>query len=111
MTERKKCFYCRQPLKQHPHKDGAPQRWDQQTRDHVIPRSLLRKLKISGKVKGNHVDCCARCNGFKGDRNPLEMFVYLSDETAKKLRDKLVAIGVPEAIVHDAYTASRDTTP
>lgn len=105
------CFYCRQEIFKHPHVVGKIVRWDTYTIDHVIPRSLVRKLGISGKLRGNEVQCCHRCNNFKGNSSPLEMFIYLSDETAKMLRDKLVEIGVPAEIADEAYTASRDTTP
>lgn len=47
------------------------------TRDHIVPRSLLRQslppynhghIRIDGIEIWNLVPACARCNGFKGDK-------------------------------------------
>jgi hypothetical protein len=52
------CHYCDQP--------GA-------TRDHVVPRSLLRHVAVVRAGSGpewpaNVVPCCLRCNQMKGDK-------------------------------------------
>lgn len=54
----KRCHYCLRP--------GG-------TRDHVVPRSLLRQLFLVRAGSGpqwppNIVPCCERCNQLKGDK-------------------------------------------
>lgn len=103
-----KCFYCGRKTFVYQHEERKNPPDDMSTRDHVIPRILMREIQLTRKQKiQNIVNACSRCNNAKADRHPMSLFDSLSDVSAKRLRDKLIELGLPTDRVIAAYNDTR----
>jgi hypothetical protein len=61
---RGKCFYCGKQT----NKEGKPKHARYQTKDHVVPRSVMNSTPRSERTPhGNRVVCCRKCNSTKED--------------------------------------------
>lgn len=101
MTDTPRCFYCGENTYSLP-------RNKRHTIDHIYPKTLLRKLRQFNLQPSwyvlNTASCCSDCNVMKGRLHPLDWLVIMpNDAQAKKLAERLVALGEDMAEVFDAY--------
>jgi len=65
-----KCIYCGVKL----YRSNSEPTVYNKSRDHMIPKC---KIKGDGKLDGNLVDCCTRCNRDKGNVD-MDVFVVIN---------------------------------
>lgn len=105
------CFYCGASI------DPRAKMSDNNraTKDHVYPSSLVNSLAKDVRAKLsdefwhlNRVDCCTRCNSYKGQLHPLDWLVIMPNaHAAKRLAERMVKMGEDMGEVFDALHRRR----
>ena len=62
-----RCFYCMRKFSYKVKK----------TKDHLIPRALLKVHGVKGGLPNNTVPCCVRCNACKSNLHPKDLKKYI----------------------------------
>lgn len=104
LTPARRCAYC--PAELVPSPQGGCHMPNAATRDHVIPRAMLRQLvgplPPSWHTR-NKLWACARCNCAKGCMHPLEWLARIDYQPARdRLASRLVMLGLPADTVNRA---------
>ncbi len=104
------CFYCGATID--PKTANTELRY---TVDHIYPSSMLRSLTREQRRKLpknfgdlNRVDCCSKCNGYKGHLHPLDWLLIMPNaHNAARLAERMVRMGEDMEEVFDALQRRR----
>ena len=93
-----RCFYCNQPMLPPPLWGGVgPVPLNLETRDHVIPRALVRNMVGPFHPRWsrlNRVRACNGCNLAKRDMHPLDWLPHVPSRPGRdRLASRLHALG------------------
>ena len=69
--DHRRCFYC---LRKFNFKDPELKK----TRDHLIPKAILKAYGKPNGIPNNTVPCCSRCNNEKSNLHPSVYLIYIS---------------------------------
>ena len=105
------CFYCGVTID--PKSTNPPDQ--RHTKDHIYPQSLIRSLtkeqrrKLSSAFQHlNKVDCCSKCNSYKGQLHPLDWLLIMpNSHNAARLAERMVKMGEDMEHVFDALQRRR----
>ena len=105
------CFYCGASIIV----GAKSSNNDRATKDHIYPVSLIRSLSKAQRAKFsdafwelNKVDCCQKCNAYKGHLHPLDWIVIMPNAyNAARLAERIVKMGEDMQEVFDALHRRR----
>lgn len=94
------CFYCDTPLTQSRRWDKiGPRPPNQRTRDHIFPKSAVKRLLCLFDERWRYLNCvdaCPDCNARKANMSPLAWLPLIPDPAARqRFAARLSALGVP----------------
>ena len=104
------CFYCGTTID-----PNGKEKSTKSTKDHIYPKSLVSQLSGSQfKKLGrefhslNLVDCCSKCNTYKGQLHPLDWLLIMPNSyNAARLAERMVKMGEDMEHVFDALKRRR----
>jgi len=109
MQQARFCAYCPTPLVS-PRLCSGTLPPNAATRDHIIPRWLVRRDGLGAQPQRWHCrNCfwyCAACNQAKAGLHPLEWLQRLHSTRRERLAVRLVALGVPAEAVARARVST-----